>query len=190
MSMTLPDITPQWNASDQMRMCLMAKNTFPKHVSYMGNGAEKARSKRDQSEIKHYPNWTLAHSRSHSVLHSSTCRWRLNTILPTKCSLLQTPLTSLYAPSSVFVCLGQLCGFSLFKPVSQSATKCSILQTLLTSLHAPCDVLRLTVLQLNAANATTYQKAPPIGRATKSQKRHDFDNWVYLVQTTSNKAQS
>ena len=33
--------------------------------------------------------------------------------------------------------------------------------------------------QWNAANATTYQKAPPIGRATKPHKRRDFDNWVY-----------
>ena len=41
------------------------------------------------------------------------------------------------------------------------ATKCSILQTILTSLHAPCHILRITVLQLNAANATTYQKLPP-----------------------------
>ncbi len=70
------------------------------------------------------------------------------------------------------------------------ATKCSILQTLLTSLHAPCHALKLTVLQLNAANARTYQKAPPIGRATKSQKRHDFDNWVFLWQSKRDPAQS
>ena len=63
--------------------------------------------------------------------------------------------------------------------VNWSATKRSLLQTILTSLHAPCHVLTLSVLQLNAANATTYQKAPPKGEDTKSQKRHDFDNWVY-----------
>ena len=95
--MTLQDITPQWNASDQMRICLMAKDNVI------------------------------------SVCHS----W--------------------------------------------SATKCSILKPILTSLHAPCHILTLIVLQLNAANATTYQKAPPIGMATKSQKRHDFNNWVYFI---------
>ncbi len=33
MSMTLQDITPQWNASDQVRICLMAKDMFSRHFT-------------------------------------------------------------------------------------------------------------------------------------------------------------
>ena len=80
----------------------------------------------------------------------------------------------------VCVCLRPGCVISVCQ--NESATKRSLLQTILTSLHAPCHILTLSVLQLNAANATTYQKAPPKGEDTKSQKRHDFNNWVYSPQ--------
>ena len=55
------------------------------------------------------------------------------------------------------------------------------MRSIVTSLHAPCQILTLSVLHLNAANATTYQKAPPKGEDTKLQKRHDFHNWVYHI---------
>ena len=51
-SMTLQHSASQWNACDQMRICLKSGRGL---VYFLGKGAEKARSKRDQSEIKHYP---------------------------------------------------------------------------------------------------------------------------------------
>ena len=55
-----------------------------------------------------------------------------------------------------------------------------------------CDLSlseQVTSQQLNAANATTYQKAPPKGEDTKSQERHDFDNWVYSLEAHSPRVQ-
>ena len=74
-------------------------------VYFLGKGAEKARSKRDQSEIKHYPKWT-----------------RYRTRCERGSTLLQSILTSLHVPSSVYVCVsvfGQVVWFEFVRTSQQ-----------------------------------------------------------------------